>query len=212
MLAELKVFAGQIADQPLRRLVLTLIERHAEPLQRLPATTSKFYSFYGGLLQHTVSVTRNCLYLATVYGGHYTELQPPLNRDLVIAGAILHDFGRVLELDAARLPAVPTVPGRLLGHLLLARDLVRDTARELGDVHPELVQLLEHIIVSHLNLPEWGSLRVPLVPEALILHYADELDGKLEMHVRCLSRDQSSGPFTNRDPMLNRQLFKGRSV
>ena len=75
-----------------------------------------------------------------------------------------------------------TVPGRLVGHLILGRDLVRDTAREQGDVNPELVQMLEHIILTHLTLPEWGSPRLPLVPECLILHHADDLDAKLEMY------------------------------
>ena len=104
------------------------------------------------------------------------------------------------------------MPGRLAGHLLLGRDLVRDTARELGDVNPELVQILEHIVLTHLGLPEWGSPRLPLVPEALIIHHADDLDAKLEMYARCLSRDRADGPFTERDPGLGRQLFKGRSV
>src|SRR5207248_10562761 len=166
----------------------------------------------GGLLEHTLSVTRSCLQLVERYAAHYTELKPPLNRDLVVAGAILHDIGRVLELgEEVEAPAV-TVPGRLTGHLILGRDLVRDAARELGDVNPELVQLLEHIILSHLALPEWGSPRLPLVPESLIIHHADDLDAKLEMYARCLSRDQASGPFTDRDPVLNRQLYKGRSV
>jgi 3'-5' exoribonuclease len=100
----------------------------------------------------------------------------------------------------------------LFGHLFLGRDLVRDAAREQGDVNPELAQLLEHLVVTHLTLPEWGSPRLPLIPEALILHHADDLDAKLEMYVRCLCNDQAAGPFTERDPVLNRQLYKGRSV
>ena len=213
MFAELEALAeAHIADPPLRRLVRTLLGRHAEPLQRLPATTRHFYPFRGGLLEHTLSVTQTCLWLVDKYAAQHNDLRPPLNRDLVVAGAILHDIGRVVEFDAASPAAEPTVPGRLLGHLFLGRDLVRDTARELGDVHPELVQLLEHIVVSHLNLPEWGSPRLPLVPESLIIHHADDLDAKLEMYVRCLSRDRSAGPFTDRDPVLGRRLFKGRSL
>jgi 3'-5' exoribonuclease len=81
-----------------------------------------------------------------------------------------------------------------------------------SDLNPQLLHLLEHLIVSHLNLPEWGSPRLPLIPESLILHHADDLDAKLEMYVRCLTNDKSAGPFTDRDPVLGRQLFKGREV
>ncbi len=130
----------------------------------------------------------------------------------MIAGAVLHDIGRTREFGEAVANVQPTVPGRLLGHLLLGRDLVRDAARELGDVSPELVLMLEHIIMSHLALPEWGSPRLPMIPECLIIHHADDLDAKLEMYVRCLSRDKEPGPFTARDPVLGKPLYKGRSV
>ena len=212
MLKELRGLAeSHIGDEPLRRLVLTILDRHAEKLQRLPATRDKFYPFAGGLLEHLLSVTHSCLHLVEKYAAHYPDLKPPLNRDLVVSGAILHDIGRVFEYDDP-LAMQPSVSGRLFGHLFLGRDLVRDTARELGDVNPDLLQMLEHVIITHLNLPEWGSPRLPLVPECLIIHHADDLDAKLEMYVRCLSRDQSPGPFTDADPPLKRALYKGRSV
>jgi 3'-5' exoribonuclease len=201
-----------IDDLPLRRLVTVLLERHKDRFKRLPATQNKFHPFAGGLLEHTLTVTQNCLYLADRYRDHYPDLKPLLNRDLVIAAAALHDLGRVAEFSDELLTPQATVPGRLLGHLFLGRDLVRDAARELGDVNPELLQMLEHLIISHLTLPEWGSPRLPLIPECLILHHADDLDAKLEMYVRCLTRDDAPGPFTDRDPILNRQLFKGRTV
>jgi 3'-5' exoribonuclease len=213
MFAELKELAtAHIADEPLRRLVLTLLDKYAEPLQRLPATRDRFHPFAGGLLEHTLSVTRSAVHLAQRYSAYYTELKPPLNVDLVTAGAILHDIGRVLEFGAEAVAPSVTIPGRMSGHLLLGRDMVRDAARELGDVNPELVLMLEHIVLTHLSLPEWGSPRLPLVPECLIIHHADDLDAKLEMYARCLSRDKADGPFTERDPVLNRHLFKGRSV
>jgi 3'-5' exoribonuclease len=203
---------SHIGDVPLRRLVLTILDRRKKPLRFVPASLKHFYPFAGGLLEHILSVTHSCLHLADKYVSRYPELQPPLNRDLVIAGAILHDMGRTLEFDDNAVQVQPTVEGRLLGHLFLGRDLVRDTARELGDVNPELVQLLEHIIISHLNHPEWGSPRLPLLPECLILHHADDLDAKMEMYVRCLTRDKEDAPFTARDPQLGRQLYKGRKV
>lgn len=202
----------QISDPPLRQLVLTILTRHEGALKRLPASTRHYYPFHGGLLEHTLSVTRTALLLAQRYARYYPELRPPLNIDLIVAGAVLHDLGRLLELEKQSIVAEPTVAGRLLGHLLLGRDLVRDTARELGNINPDLLQLLEHLLITHLTLPEWGSPRLPLIPEVLILHHADDLDAKLEMYVRCLVRDEEAGLFTARDPLLGRQLYKGRTV
>lgn len=201
-----------INNVPLRRLVLHLLDKNSRQLKRVPATSKHFYPFAGGLLEHTLSVTHSCLHLVDKYAALFGDLTPPLNRDLVIAGAVLHDIGRCAEFRVETAQAERTVPGQLLGHLFLGRDLIRDAARELGDVDAELVQLLEHIVVAHLNHPEWGSPRLPLVPECLIVHHADDLDAKMEMYVRCLMRDRETGPFTARDPVLGRQLFKGRHV
>jgi 3'-5' exoribonuclease len=213
MFDELRSLAEKhIADAPLRRLTLTLLDRHAEPLKRVPATQRHFYPFRAGLLEHLLSVTHISLNLAETFAARYTELKPPLNRDLVVAGAILHDLGRVQEFTDDPVSPQPTVSGRLVGHVALGRDLVRDAAREQGDVDPELLLLLEHIILSHLALPEWGSPRLPLIPECLIIHHADDLDAKLEMYVRCLSKDRETGPFTARDAVLGKQLLKSRTV
>jgi 3'-5' exoribonuclease len=214
MLAELRGLAeGSIKDPPLQNLVLTLLDRHAESLKSLPATTRHFYPYPGGLLEHTLSVTRSCLMLAEKYEAAFPDLTPPLNKDVILAGAVLHDIGRVLEFQGDSAVSVQrTVPGRLVGPIFLGRDLVRDTARELGDVNPQLLELLEHLLVSHVNLLEKDSPRIPMIPEALILHHADALDSYLEMFVRCLNKDQEPGPFTARDPILGRMLYKDRKV
>lgn len=152
--------------------------------------------------------------LADRYLTHYPEMTPPLNRDLVIAGGVLHEIGRVAELTAG-IPGVPseqTVAGHLFGHQLLGRDLIREAAKGVPDLNPELLSLLEHIVLSHLTRPEWGSVRQPLIPEVLILHHADDLDAKLETYVRCLMNDPADGPMTDRDPVIGRPLLKGRTV
>lgn len=212
MFVELRALAEkELADEPLKKLVLLLLDRNAERLKPLPATIRHFHPFRGGWLEHTLAVAKNCLVMADRYRAHYPELKPPLNRDLLLAGAILHDIGRVAEFDDGA-PPQQTVPGRIFGHLFLARDMARDTAREIPEMNPELMQLLEHLIITHLSLPEWGSPRLPLIPEVLILHHLDDMDAKMEMYVRCLTTDTADGLFTNRDPVLNRQLFKGRTV
>jgi 3'-5' exoribonuclease len=215
MLEELQTLAvAEIKDDPLRALVLKVLHDRADSLLLLPATATKFYPFAGGWLEHTIAVTRNCAWLADRYLAQFPDLVPPLNRDLIIAGAVLHDIGRVKEYEGCVPGAVPRpgIDGELFGHILLGRDLVRETARDIPDLNPELVKLLEHIIYTHLTRPEWGSPKLPCIPEVLIIHHADDLDAKFEMYARCLKNDVSDGPFTNRDPVLNRPLLKDRKV
>lgn len=216
MLGDLRTLAEkELRDAPLRTLTVGLLDTHADALKKLPASDRRFYPFPGGWLEHVLNVTKNCVWLADRYVAHYPDLTPPLNRDLVIAGAILHDLGRTVELSVPEVPGQPvepTVDGRLFGHILLGRDLIREAAAKVPDLNPELLKLLEHVVVSHLSLPEWGSPRLPAIPEVLILHHADDLDAKMEMYARCLTRDTSAGPFTDPDPILKKPLLKRREV
>ncbi len=203
-----------IQNEPLKQLVLGLLNDNAPSLKSLPASARHYYPFPGGWLEHTTSVLHTALLLSDWYTVRFPTLTPPLNRDLVAAGAVLHDLGRLHEFAPA-LPGVDpvqTIPGSLLGHQILARDLVREKARTIEGLDPELLLLLEHILLSHLTKPEWGSVRLPAIPEVLILHNADDLDAKFEMYARCLANDLSPGPFTERDPILNKPLLKRRSV
>src|SRR5581483_331170 len=100
MFAELRGLAErEIAGEPMRRLVLLILDRYAERLRWLPGSQRHYHPFAGGWLEHTLAVTRNCLLLADRYRAHYPDLKPPINRDLVIAGAVLHDIGRAAEFD-----------------------------------------------------------------------------------------------------------------
>ncbi|MCI0700965.1 MAG: HD domain-containing protein [Planctomycetia bacterium] len=213
MFAELEALASaEIADLPLRTLVLNLLHTNAAALKPLPASTRHFYPFAGGWLEHTLSVTRSCVWLADRYAAMFPELNPPLNRGLVVASAVLHDIGRVRGVDTPPgQPARPNVAGELFGHLFLAYDMIRSAAASVPDLNPELLELLLHCVVTHLKLPE-GSPRLPCIPEVLILHHADDLDAKFEMYARCLTRDTADGPFTDRDPVLGRPLLKQRKV
>jgi 3'-5' exoribonuclease len=208
--AELLELANKhVADEALRGLVLALLDEHGERLRTLPATKDRAYPFRGGWLEHTLSVTRLALDLAGHYAAAWPDLRPPLNSDLIVAGAILHDLGRLRELDDG--PAVGvTVEGRLFGHVLLGRDLVRDAARKRG-FGGELLMLLEHVLLAPLTPPE-GNARGPLVPEGLIVQHADELDLKMAAYARALLRDAGPGPFTERDPAVGRALLKARRV
>ncbi|MSR52407.1 MAG: HD domain-containing protein [Gemmataceae bacterium] len=216
VLKDLRAFIeATIGDEPLKKLTLGILEVHAEKLKPLPASDRRFYPYPGGWLEHVESVSRNAVWLAQQYRDRFLKLKPPINVDLVASGAVLHDIGRVLEFAPSTTllePVEYSIDGRLFGHLFLGRDLVRDAAKAQGDVNPELLRLLEHIIITHLRHPEWGSPKLPMIPEVLILHHADDLDAKMEMYTRCLIRDASDGPFTERDPMLGQTLLKRREV
>jgi len=210
MFADLVALAEAELHQPaLKQLVLNVLHTHREALLRLPATERHFYPYPGGWLEHVRNVARNCVLLVDAYTG----MEPPLDRDLVLAGAILHDIGRVREFDLPATPLEPvkkTVDGQLFGHIDLGRKLVAEAAAAVPDLPPELLRLLDHVIHTHLTLPEWGSPRLPAIPEVLVLHHADDLDAKLAMYARVLRRDTSPGPFTDSDPILRRVLLKQR--
>ena len=214
MLADLDALvAAEVTDAPLRALTLNLLRANATALLTLPGSVRHYYPFAGGWLEHTLSVARSCAWLADRYASQFPELNPPLNRGLAIAAAALHDIGRVRELDTPPgQPAKAGVEGELFGHLFLAYDTIRTAAKDVPDLDPELLNLLLHCVVTHQKLPAWGSPSLPCIPEVLILHHADDLDAKMEMYARCLTRDTADGPFTDRDPALGRQLLKARKV
>jgi len=218
MLADLDQIARREITQPaLRTLVTDLLAEHAEMLLVMSAAARNHHAFPGGYLEHVLSVTRTAVFLAEKYAALYPEC--PVDKNLVVAGAILHDIGKILELEHARSGAHYTPAGRLIGHILLGRDLIRDKARTLPDLDPETLLRLEHIVVSHQNLPEWGSPIPPHTLEALLVHYADDIDAKYQMMVQALLDDRSSRSagdelspgreFTARDNALQRRVFKG---
>ena len=215
MFAELDALVGaEVKDLPLRQLVRKLLQDNADVLKRLPASHKHAYPFAGGWLEHTLSVAQTCLFLADRYARQFPDLKPPLNRDLVVAGAILNDIGRVkdLELGPPGQPAKHGVTGELIGFVYLGFEMIRAAARDVPDLSPELLDLLSHVVVAHLRQPEWNSPRNPCIPEVLIVHHADELDSKFEVYARCLARDPADGPFTDRDPALGKALLKQRTV
>lgn len=211
MFAELLDLAEtHILNDPLRQLVMGLLEEHAEVIKRLAAAAHHHHAFSGGFVEHVLSVTRTCVYLADKYIDYYPDMHPPLSKSLVIAGAILHDIGKLVELKTEAIGTDYTAPGRLIGHILLGRDLVRDKAAQIPELDPETLLRLEHIIVSHQALPEWGSPVAPHTPEALIVHYADDLDAKYHMMANALIDKSNNGDeFTKNDNPLKRRLFRG---
>ena len=212
LFAELWAAAQSITDAPLRQLVVTLLEENKEQFMEYPAASKNHHAFRGGLLEHTVSVTRTGIYLADKYLQYYSDLQPPINKDLVIAGCILHDIGKLRELECGVEEIRYTVPGQLIGHILIGRDMVRSAAAEIKELAPELALYLEHIVLAHQGQPEWGSPKEPMLPEALLVHHADDIDAKMSIITGALRAAGSEGAFTDRNNVLRRKFLKERTV
>ncbi len=198
----------KVENQPLADFTHAMLDNHREILLTLPAAKFNHHARVSGYLEHVLSVSRTAAFLAEKYAGLYPDMQPPLDQGLVVAGAVLHDIGKIRELETTPTGAEYTASGSLIGHILQGRDMVRELAVEYP-LDEETLLRLEHIIVSHQRLPEWGSPKPPMFPEALIIHYADDLDAKLEMMVAALADDTTEGPFTSGRNALRQRIYRG---
>ncbi|MGH9338777.1 MAG: 3'-5' exoribonuclease YhaM family protein [Acidobacteriota bacterium] len=183
-----------------RQLLNNILDRHATKIKSYPAGTEVHHNYWGGFLEHVLSVLESALFFAGKY--------PGLDRDLMIAGAILHDIGKLEELGNPQNPAY-TTRGTLIGHIVMGRDLLLQEASHIADFPPSLLMLLEHVILSHQGQPEWGAPKRPKIPEALIIHYLDDLDAKMNRLYRIIREDVAESDFTQYDRYLGRVIFKG---
>ncbi|MEN6558111.1 MAG: HD domain-containing protein [Thermoguttaceae bacterium] len=209
MFDELLTIARDIRNPALRKLVESLLTDHREQILKHPAARRNHHAFVGGLLEHSLSVARTCVYLADKYADYYPDLKPPLDKDLVVAGGILHDIGKLREMRQRPEGAEHTPEGSLIGHILIGRDMVREAASRMSDLDSDVLLRLEHLIIAHQGRPDWGSPKLPMTPEALLVHYADDLDAKYAMMVGVLRDDTTPGPVTSRKNILMQAVYRG---
>ncbi|MDR1921312.1 MAG: HD domain-containing protein [Candidatus Adiutrix sp.] len=174
MKAELWELVEGLADADYRRLVAAVLrdEEVADKFFFMPAAKSLHHAYLYGLLEHSLSVGR----LARLTAGHYG---PGLSGDLLVAGALLHDLGKIWEFSPP--PRVDyTTRGRLTGHLVLGAEFVLKTAAAWPDFPAEKAELLRHLILSHHGEHEFGAPVKPQLLEAVVLHLLDNMDAKVE--------------------------------
>jgi 3'-5' exoribonuclease len=202
MYAELVGRLERMPEGPLRALLLAVIQDPdiAAKFKLAPAAMSYHHAYLGGLLDHVLSLIQ----LGDQISDHYGWLR----RDLVLAGLVLHDLGKIEELNYLRSFRY-TTRGQLVGHIALALGIVREKLRAIPDFPDTLRDQIEHIILSHHGQLEFGSPREPMFPEALVVHYLDDMDSKLEsMRAQYAADKDRAGDFTARNPALKRELFK----
>jgi 3'-5' exoribonuclease len=201
MWSELTARIESVGHPQIRELLQRVIERHAERLRLWPAGRQVHHAYRSGLLEHVLQIMDVTIALSDRYG---------LRRDLLIAGALLHDLGKLRELsyDVA---IDYSVEGNLIGHIVIGVGLLKDILREMPEFPPELALELEHLILSHHGAKELGSPVKPMTAEALVLAAVDDLDAKLHQVRRHLAHDGSTGRFTTFHRYLDRMLFKPES-
>jgi 3'-5' exoribonuclease len=192
----------RVPEGPLRVLLLSILEDPsiAEKYTRAPAAMSYHHAFLGGLLEHVLSLVQ----LGDQVCDHYEFLR----RDLLLAGLVLHDVGKIEELSFSRGFRYST-RGQLLGHISIGLEMVQEKMRQIPGFPAELKGQIEHIILSHHGKVEFGSPKEPMFPEALLVHFLDEIDSKLEaMRAQYATDQDRPGDWTARNPALRRELLK----
>jgi 3'-5' exoribonuclease len=171
----------------------------AERYRNAPAAKSLHHAYIGGLLDHVVSLFRSCDLVSQNY--------PQINRDLLLTGAFLHDIGKIQELTYNRSFSY-TTRGQLLGHMIIELEMLQAKIEKLPGFPAELKTLLEHLIISHHGQYDFGSTKLPMFPEALMLHYLDDLDSKMEAMRAHFAREADlEGPWTSYNASLGRPLL-----
>ena len=180
---------------PLQRLVLRIYKEYREQLLSIPSSRGNHHAYPGGVLEHTLSVAQIAVSLAEHFSQTYPQAASALSLDMVAAGAILHEIGKVEEMDPASRIPVHTVAGDLIGYPILGRDIVRRYAPDAELSEDELLRL-EHILLTHPRFNDWGAVRPPASLEALIVHQADYADSIFASAVGVLGADAGTAPFT----------------
>ncbi len=173
---------------------------------KVPAGIRNHHAYLGGLLEHVVSLLDAADRVLPLY--------PQVDRDLLLTGIFLHDVGKVRELSYGRVFSY-TDPGQLVGHLVIGVEMLNEKVVRVpeltGEPFPaELLLRLKHMILSHHGTYEFGSPRLPMTPEAIALHYLDNLDAKVHSFTRDIREDRNqASAWTPFNQALQRRLFKG---
>lgn len=195
---ELMQYFFEMENPNIQRITRHLLKKHEGAFKTYPAATRNHHDYVSGLIDHVVSMLK--------LGKSLAELYPSLNKDLLYAGIILHDVGKVIELSGP-IGTQYTIEGNLIGHISIMVNEISKAADEL-EISGEEVMLLQHMVLSHHGKEEWGSPKRPMLKEAEILHYIDNIDAKMNMLDRALGKTKP-GEFSERIfPLENRSFYK----
>ena len=189
-------YIEKIEYSDVKEIVNKIFDDKLDKISEYPAATRNHHDYYCGLLHHTLGMLK--------IAENICDLHSNVDRSMLYAGAILHDIGKTVEFSGAVLPKY-TVEGKLIGHISIMSALVKETANKLG-YDNERVMLLQHMILSHHGNKEFGSPVLPLTKEAVILHFVDDLDSKMNILDKAYA-DVEEGNFTQRIIAMDGRAF-----
>lgn len=186
MSAELRRYVSEFENENLKRLVFSFLddEEIGPAFKVAPAAKVLHHAWLGGLLEHVVTLVRVCRATAPFY--------PEVNADLLVTGAILHDIGKVRELHWKKTFGY-TLEGQMIGHISIGQGMLREKVQALAPFPEKLRVLIEHMILSHHGKLEFGSPKLPMTPEALLLSALDDLEAKMQTTRSEFGRAAASG-------------------
>lgn len=167
-----------LKDPVYKAIALAAMDRMKDDFKKIPAAKTMHHAFLNGLLMHTSNMMKQAAAISDIYG----DL---INRDLLIVGTLCHDMGKRKEFAFSQIGLVTdyTIPGQLIGHLVMGAQEIAEIAKELGiDPNSEKVLLLQHMLLSHHGQPEWGAAVEPKLMEAEILSHIDVIDARIEVY------------------------------
>lgn len=196
---KLFTFIDRINEPNLKKLLLEIFEdkEFYTRFAKAPAAKTWHHNYLGGLLEHTISIATICDFVSHLY---------PVDKDLLITGALLHDIGKVAEYDIKNKIEF-SVEGRLIGHIPLGDQLVSNQAGKLNNFPPELLMKLRHLILSHHGEYEKASARLPQTLEAIVLHHADNLDAQTVGVVQIKEQMQNDDAEWSEFDRLNERYY-----
>ena len=204
MLEELRQAVAEVKNPALRMLLDRFFDDSGfvARFSRAPAARRVHHAYLGGLLEHTAEVVALCRALLTLY--------PQVHRELLLAGALLHDVGKTREFRY-KTDIEYTDEGRLLGHVVMSLQMVDEALAAIPDFPPDLALRLRHMLLSHHGRYEWGSPRRPKTLEAAALHYVENLSAQVNRFQGAIAARRDPGqPWTEYDTLLRRFLYAGR--
>jgi 3'-5' exoribonuclease len=183
---------------PYEELLMLIFTENKQQILQLPGSVNHHHPVQGGFLKHTVNTARLCEKILPIY--------PHLDYNLSMSGILLHDIGKIKSMTSD-LISQHTDIGKLIGHIVLGRDILREAIKTIKKFPEGIALKLEHIILSHQGTREKGAVQTPLFPEALFVHYIDEMDGKMDLIQRAIQDDQNPVWTDSHNP-FHRELFK----